>query len=175
MDLFSESLNFGTVILLHKCKEAIKIQQYKPIYLLNVSFKTFTKVAMNRISMVAQKVISPMQTAFLPGRNIMERIVVLHETIHELHRKKKNGVIFKFDFEKAYDKFKWSFIQQTLKMKGFSQKWLSAPGQQDCSQALNILSREYHMGTPYLYCNYPYNRRTSISTRKLSDPLGVGL
>ena len=89
MDLFSESLNFGTVILLHKCKEAIKIQQYKPIYLLNVSFKTFTKVAMNRISMVAQKVISPMQTAFLPGRNIMERIVVLHETIHELHRKKR--------------------------------------------------------------------------------------
>jgi len=32
-------------------------------------------------------------------------------------------VIFKIDFEKAYDKVKWSFLQQTLRMKGFSQKW----------------------------------------------------
>jgi hypothetical protein len=33
----------------------------------------------------------------------MEGVVVLHETIHELHRKKQNGVIFKIDFEKSYD------------------------------------------------------------------------
>jgi hypothetical protein len=31
---------------------------------------------------------------------------VLHETIHELHRKKLDGVVFKIDFEKAYDKVK---------------------------------------------------------------------
>ena len=66
------SLNFGTIILLPKCKDAIRIQQYRPISLLNVSFKIFTKMATNRISLVAQKVISPTQTAFLPGRNIME-------------------------------------------------------------------------------------------------------
>ena len=47
----------------------------------------------------------------------------LHETVHELHRKKLNGVILKIDFEKAYDKVKWSFIQQTLRMKGFSAEW----------------------------------------------------
>lgn len=50
-------------------------------------------------------------TAFLPARNIMEGVVVLHETIHELHRKKQNGVILKIDFEKAYDKVRWSFVQ----------------------------------------------------------------
>ena len=33
------------------------------------------------------------------------------------------GVIFKIDFEKAYDKVKWSFLQQTLRMKGFSPEW----------------------------------------------------
>ena len=55
----------------------------------------------------------------------MEGVVVLHETIHELHRKKQSGVIFKIDFEKAYDKVKWPFVQQTLRMKGFSSKWCS--------------------------------------------------
>jgi hypothetical protein len=37
--------------------------------------------------------------------------------------KKLNGVILKIDFEKAYDKVKWSFLQQTLRMKGFSDEW----------------------------------------------------
>jgi hypothetical protein len=53
----------------------------------------------------------------------MEEVVILHETIHELHTKKRDGIIFKIDFEKAYDKVKWSFMQQTLRMKGFSPKW----------------------------------------------------
>lgn len=42
----------------------------------------------------------------------MEGVVILHETIHELYTKKLNGVIFKIDFEKAYDKVKWSFLEQ---------------------------------------------------------------
>ena len=33
------------------------------------------------------------------GRNILEGFVILHETIHELHRKNQSGVIFKIDFE----------------------------------------------------------------------------
>ena len=34
-----------------------------------------------------------------------------------------NGVILKLDFEKSYDKVKLSFLQQAMRMKGFSQKW----------------------------------------------------
>jgi hypothetical protein len=58
--------------------------------------------------------------AFIPGRNIMEGVIVLHETLHEMHRKKQSGVILKIDFKKAYDKLNWNFIQQTLRMKGVS-------------------------------------------------------
>ena len=46
-------LNFGTIILLPKKKDAKVIQQYRPICLLNVSFKIFTKVATNRLSTIA--------------------------------------------------------------------------------------------------------------------------
>jgi hypothetical protein len=53
----------------------------------------------------------------------MEGVIVLHEMIHELHKKKQNGLILKIDFEKAYDKINWTFVQQTLRMKGFSPKW----------------------------------------------------
>ena len=117
------SLNFWIITLIPKIQEATKIQQYRPICVLNVSFKFFTKVGTNRLNKVAQTVVSPTQTAFMPGRNIMEGVVILHETIHELHTKKRDGVIFKIDFEKTYDKVKWSFLQQTLRMKGFSPEW----------------------------------------------------
>jgi hypothetical protein len=91
--------------------------------MLNVSFKIFTKVLANRLSLIACKVIKPSQTAFLPGRYILEGVVILHETIHELHRKKHKVLILKLDFEKAYDKVNWTFLQQVLRMKGFSGKW----------------------------------------------------
>jgi hypothetical protein len=58
------------------------------------------------------------------GRNILDGDVILHETIHELHRKNQNGVIFKIDFEKTYDKVRCHFLLQTLHMKGFSPKWI---------------------------------------------------
>jgi hypothetical protein len=116
------SLNFGTLILMPKCREAITIQQYIPNYLLNVSF-FFTEVAMKRVTEVSKKVISPTQIVFLSGWNIMEGVIVLHETIHEMHRKKQDGVIFKIDFEKAYDKIHFSFVQQMLQMKCFSPTW----------------------------------------------------
>jgi hypothetical protein len=53
------SLNFGTIILLPKSAEALKIQQYRPICLINVSFKIFTKVLTIQLTSVAHRVIQP--------------------------------------------------------------------------------------------------------------------
>jgi len=74
------SLNFGIIMLIPKIQEATKIQQYMPICVLNVSFKFFTKVGTNRLNKVAQTMVSPTQTTFTLGRNIMEGVVILHET-----------------------------------------------------------------------------------------------
>jgi hypothetical protein len=116
-------LNFGKIVLLPKVNEADRIQQYRPICLLNVSVKIFTKVATIRLNTVVDHVVRPSQTAFMQGRNILDGVVVLHETVHELQAKKLNGVILKLDFEKACHKVKWSFLQQTLRMKGLSKEW----------------------------------------------------
>jgi hypothetical protein len=36
-----------------------------------------------------------------------------------IYTSKKSGVLFKIDFEKAFDKMKWPFLLQVLEMKGF--------------------------------------------------------
>jgi hypothetical protein len=66
------SLNFGVITLIPKVNEANQIQQYRPICLLNVSFKLFTKVATLHVNSVANHIISPSKTSFMQGRNILE-------------------------------------------------------------------------------------------------------
>jgi mannosylglycoprotein endo-beta-mannosidase len=60
-------INFGEIILLPKVNDAERIQQYRPICLLNVCFKIFTKVATIRLNYVADHVVRPTQTAFMQG------------------------------------------------------------------------------------------------------------
>ena len=97
-------LNYGVITLVPKLKEANNIKHSRPICLLNVDFKCFTKVLTNRLGPVAKKIISKNQTGFIKGWNILEGAVVLHEVIHELKSSKKKGLILKLDFEKAYDR-----------------------------------------------------------------------
>jgi hypothetical protein len=99
------------------------VEMHKSFKMLNISFKIFTKFLANRFTSVANRVIRPTQTAFLPGRYIMEGIVILHKSLHEIKRKHQSWILLKLGFEKTYDKVNWKFLQQTLRMKGFSAQW----------------------------------------------------
>jgi hypothetical protein len=82
----------------------VTIKQYRPICLLNVIYKIITKVLTRRLTKVATKIISENQTAFIPGRHILDGALILHEALHQLKVTKKKGIILKLDLEKAYDK-----------------------------------------------------------------------
>lgn len=58
---------------------------------------------MERITHVAGKLIGKLQTAFIKGRYILDGAVMLHEIMHDLRTSRKQGVVFKIDFEKEYD------------------------------------------------------------------------
>ena len=64
-------LNFGTITLLPKKTEVVRIEQFRPICLLNVSFKIFTKVGTNRLTQIVHYVVQPSQTSFMPDRDIL--------------------------------------------------------------------------------------------------------
>lgn len=51
------------------------------------------------------------------GRYIMVGVLILHEILHDSH--KKNGALFKVEFEKAYDNVNWSFLCKIMKAKDF--------------------------------------------------------
>lgn len=59
-------------------------QQYSLICLLNAIFKIFTEVVTKRINVVANHMVYPSQATFMQGRNMLDEMVVLHETVHKM-------------------------------------------------------------------------------------------
>ncbi|XP_045830878.1 uncharacterized protein LOC123922177 [Trifolium pratense] len=52
-------------------------------------------------------VISVSQTAFVKGRQILDGILIANEVVDEARKSKKELLLFKVDFEKAYDSVDW--------------------------------------------------------------------
>ena len=120
-----QRLNYGVITLVPKVVDANTIKNFRPIYLLNVDYKGITKVLTNRFTPVAPKLIGGNQTGFIKGRNILEGVLILHEVVHELRTKGKKGLILKIDFEKAYDKVNWRFLEEVMKGKGLPDTWIN--------------------------------------------------
>ncbi|KAK1693140.1 hypothetical protein QYE76_009837 [Lolium multiflorum] len=117
-------LNFGVLSLIPKVPGADLITQFRPIALINVIFKIISRAYASRLDPIANRVISPNQTAFIKGRNILEGPLALIEVIHELRSKKLGGILLKLDFEKAYDRVNWDFLAEVLRRKGFNEAYI---------------------------------------------------
>jgi hypothetical protein len=61
------------------------------------------KVLAIRLRGVITSVVSDCQTAFVRGKQILDGILVANEVVDEARRLKKEMLLFKVDFEKAYD------------------------------------------------------------------------
>nr|GEW86093.1 hypothetical protein [Tanacetum cinerariifolium] len=78
------------------------------------------KVLTNRIKSGLEKVVSINQSAFIPGRNIHDNILLTQELLKGYNR--KNGpkrCALKIDLQKAYDTVSWSFLKTILERFGF--------------------------------------------------------
>ena len=56
----------GLLALLHKSGDRPKLANWRPITLLNISYKLFTKVLQKCVQLVLMEIISPDQAGFLP-------------------------------------------------------------------------------------------------------------
>lgn len=79
-----EGVNKTLVILIPKTDNPLNLKMYRPISLCNVVNKTMTKLAGNRLQNVLSLIIGPPQTSFVPGRHIIENVIIAQEVIHSM-------------------------------------------------------------------------------------------
>ena len=122
--LVMSRLNFGVITLIPKVVGATDIHQFRPITVINVIQRIFTKVSASRLAPILERLTHPFQFAFLKGRLIHDGILALHEIVHEVKARRQKGVFLKLDFQKAYDRLDWAFLRLALERRGLDDRMI---------------------------------------------------
>jgi hypothetical protein len=76
---------------------------------------------------VLPHIISQTQSAFIPGRLIIDNVLLAYEITHMMHKIKGGSdglVAVKIDMSKAYDRMEWSFLEKIMEKMGFVEAWI---------------------------------------------------
>ena len=100
-----------------------RINDFRPISLVTSLYKIIFKVLVSRLKEVLDSIISKNQGAFVANRQIFDVALMANEVVEDFRATGKKGVVFKIDFEKAYNHVEWEFLDFVLKRKGFDSTW----------------------------------------------------
>ncbi|KAK1300345.1 hypothetical protein QJS10_CPB13g01076 [Acorus calamus] len=117
-------LNATFLVLIPKKEGALEVGDYRPISLVNGSYKRIAKALANRMKKVIGGMVEENQTAFIPGKLLQDGFMATQECISATYRDNRKGIVIKLDFAKAYDNVNWEFLLKVLRLHGFEANWL---------------------------------------------------
>ncbi|GJR29733.1 RNA-directed DNA polymerase, eukaryota [Tanacetum coccineum] len=115
--------NSSFITLIPKIPNANMVKDFRPISLIGSVYKIVAKILANRLVTVLGDLVNEIQSAFVADRQILDGPFILNEIVQWCKKRNKQAMVFKVDFEKAYDSVRWEFVDDILKKFGFGEKW----------------------------------------------------
>ncbi|GKD44083.1 putative RNA-directed DNA polymerase, eukaryota, reverse transcriptase zinc-binding domain protein [Tanacetum coccineum] len=82
-----------------------------------------SKLLSSRLARVINSIISHNQSDFISGRQILDGCLIANEIIQMASLEDKKLLLFKVDFEKAFNTVNWNFLLSIMRQMGFEIKW----------------------------------------------------
>ncbi|KAL2230773.1 UNVERIFIED_CONTAM: hypothetical protein Sindi_1671700 [Sesamum indicum] len=102
----------------------MNVSDFRPMSCCNVLYKIIAKLIVQRLSVVLDKLISPCQAAFVPGRSIGDNIMLAQELFTGYNQARlPPRCALKVDIRKAYDTVEWDFLIAVMELFGFPAKF----------------------------------------------------
>ncbi|KAL3676620.1 hypothetical protein R1sor_026568 [Riccia sorocarpa] len=117
--------NSGVITLLQKDGDQTKLQNKRPITLLNAVYKIWAKTLQLRLTPVLQRLITWEQNAFIPGRQLHTTVLLCNEAVYEAKKNQMDSVLLKIDFRKAFDTLRWDFLYAAMAKMEFGDTFIS--------------------------------------------------
>lgn len=118
----SEEQRTGIITLVpKKAKDRTNLANWRPITLLNVDFKIYSKALANKIQMCIKDVVQADQTGFVRGRTITTNLINVQAVIDQVNISQTTGLLLAIDYAKAFDTIRWSLIYKALEVFGFGE------------------------------------------------------
>lgn len=134
-----KSINYSYITLVPKKDNPENVNDFRPISLLNSSFKIISKLLANRLQGKALKIMHANQYGFIKGRTIQDCLGWAFEYLHQCHHSKREIIILKLDFEEAFDMVEHDAVTEMLRAKGFPPRWIKWTEDIFSSATLSVL------------------------------------
>ena len=105
----------GWMCPIYKKKDRTRIENYRPITLLNTDYKIMTKVLAMQLATHACSLLHQDQSGFVPSRSIFDPIRLAETMCAYADYMEENGAIVALDQEKAYDKIDHKYMLDSLR------------------------------------------------------------
>ncbi|KAG7595163.1 Endonuclease/exonuclease/phosphatase superfamily [Arabidopsis thaliana x Arabidopsis arenosa] len=118
--------NATTLVLIPKSPNASCTSDFRPISCMNTMYKVIARLLTSRLQKLLSCVISPFQSAFLPGRLLAENVLLATEMVHGYNwRNISPRGMLKVDLRKAFDSVRWDFIISALRALGIPVRFIN--------------------------------------------------
>ena len=115
----------GVISLIPKeNRDLLLVKSWRPICLLCVDFKIYSKVLANRLKGTLETLISNTQSGFMKGGDIAENVRKVLDVMEFTKTNNIEALIIQVDFEKAFDRVDYNALFDCMRYFGYGEEYI---------------------------------------------------